>query len=88
MAGAQSGPRFSHQHYNPGPARSNLAKSLIAETFLWPYLRIDSLDVGSVRAFMLSDFDRDHFLLPPGAAALARELERFVRGHVGPVFEG
>ena len=49
--GANSAARFCSQHYLPGSARSNLAKSLLNERVLWPYLGIEYLE-GSRREGM------------------------------------
>ncbi len=48
--GANSSARFCSQHYLPGSSGSNLAKSLLSERVLWPYLGIDSLDVEGIKA--------------------------------------
>ena len=86
--GANSSARFSSQHYLPNSAGSNLAKSLITERVLWTYLGIDSLDESNVKAWMLMHLERDHFLVPATDKGVERELERYLRGCLGPVFEG
>jgi len=86
--GANSQARFSSQHYLPGSSRSNLAKSLLTERVLWSYLGIDHLDELTVRSWMMKNLDRDHFFVPETHSGLERELERYLRGHLGPVFEG
>lgn len=86
--GAKSSARFCSQHYLPNSASSNLAKSLISERVLWPYLGIDQLDESNVRAWMLANLERDHFFVPAGHPGMERELERYLRGRLGPVFEG
>ena len=86
--GPNSSPRFSSQHYQPNSARSNLAKSLITETVLWPYLGIDNLGEEDVKQWMLRNLERDHFFVPAAEGGLERQLERYLRGHLGPVFEG
>lgn len=86
--GANSNARFSSQHYLPRSSRSNLANSLLTERVLWPYLGIDHLDELSVKAWMMKNLDRDHFFVPESHAGVERELERYLRGHLGPVFEG
>ena len=86
--GPNSSARFSSQHYQPNSARSNLAKSLITETVLWPYLGIESLGEADVKQWMLRNLERDHFFVPAAAEGLERQLERYLRGHLGPVFEG
>lgn len=85
--GANSAARFCSQHYLPGSARSNLARSLISERVLWPYLGIEHLDESDVKSWMCENLDRDHFFVS-GSPGLERELERYLRGRLGPVFEG
>jgi hypothetical protein len=85
--GANSSARFCSQHYLPDSAKSNLAKSLITEKVLWNYLGIDALDEMTVKPWMLTHLDRDHVFVPAGRG-LEREIERYVRGRTGPVFEG
>ncbi len=86
-AGAKSASRFCYQHYLPNSNGSTLAKSLLAERLLWPFLGIRELDQGSVKAWMCENLDRDHifFAERPG---LAREVERYFSRRLGPVFEG
>lgn len=85
--GENSGARFCSQHYLPNSANSNLAKSLISERVLWPYLGITYLDKLNVKEWMLANLDRDH-LFVPNDSGLERHIERFIRGQLGPVFEG
>ncbi|NNN10227.1 MAG: hypothetical protein HKL85_13675 [Acidimicrobiaceae bacterium] len=86
--GPNSSPRFSSQHYLPNSARRNLAKSLMTETVLWPYLGIDDLDEENVKQWMLRNLERDHFFVLAAKEGLERQLERYLRGHLGQVFEG
>ena len=44
--GRQSGPRYTSQHYNPGSARSGLAKSILTDP-LWQGPRLDQYSVGN-----------------------------------------
>jgi hypothetical protein len=37
---------------------------------------------------MLANLDRDQIFVPMEHAGLKREIERYVRGWLGPVFEG
>jgi hypothetical protein len=85
--GANSAARFCSQHYLPGSAGSNLAKSLLAERVLWPYLGIEQLDAVGIKAWMCQHLDRDHIFVS-GQPGLEREIERYFRGRLGPVFEG
>jgi hypothetical protein len=86
--GANSSPRFSSQHYLPNSNGSTLAKSLLNERILWTYLGIEDLDMSTVKAWMLEHLERDHFYVPLSDAGVERELERYLRGRLGPVFEG
>jgi len=86
--GANSSARFSSQHYQPHSAGSNLAKSLINEQVLWPYLGISELDDQNVKTWMLKNLERDHYFVPMAFKGVERELERYLRGWLGPVFEG
>jgi hypothetical protein len=40
---------------------SNLARSLITDKILWPYLGVTSLDESNVKEWMKQNLDRDHF---------------------------
>ncbi len=88
MVGPKSAARFTSQHYLPRSSMSNLAKSLTSERILWPYLGITDLDEGNVKNWMLANLDRDHFFVPASEVRTERQLERFLRGQLGPVFEG
>ena len=86
--GANSSPRFTSQHYFPNSNGSTLAKSLLVERVLWQYLGIVDLDEFAVKAWMLENLERDNFYVPSTDAGVERELERYLRGRLGPVFEG
>ncbi len=88
MVGPKSSARFTSQHYLPGSSGSNLAKSLVGEAILWAYLGIEHLDTSTVKSWMLANLERDHFFVRGAEARIERELERYLRGHLGPVFEG
>ena len=85
--GANSIARFCSQHYLPRSAGSNLAKSLLAAQVLWPYLGIEHLEETGVKAWMCQHLERDHIFIA-GQPGLEREVERYFRGRLGPVFEG
>ena len=86
--GPKSGPRFKYQHYNPKSADSTLAGSLLRSRVLWPYLGIGAIHERSVKDWLLSNTDRDHFFIPAALNASLGALEKYVRGVTGPVFEG
>jgi len=50
-------------------------------------LGVTALDEDSVKAWIKNNTDRDNFYLDAGSTVLA-ELERYLRGRLGPVFEG
>ncbi len=86
--GPNSNARFLSQHYNPDSAGSNLARSLLRSPHHWTYLGIDSLDKESVGPWIKEHTDRDHFYVTAALQGILRDLEGFIRGRVGPVFEG
>ena len=86
--GPNSNPRFQSQHYNPGSSGSNLAKSLLTSKILWPYLGITNLFEGVAGQWVKKNLDRDNFFLDAKEKDDGlRELERFLRGVLGPGFE-
>lgn len=86
-AGPNSNPRFVSQHYT-GSARSTLAGSLRGCTILWPYIGLTA-EPASVADWMKEHCDRDNFYLAGADCDRAlRALEVFLRGHLGPVYEG
>lgn len=88
-AGAKSGARFSSQHYKPGRARSNLARSLTLSPDKWPQLGIASLNKDNVAAWIYANTEREHFFLPAAHGTLALSLlEVFVQCRLNPLFEG
>jgi hypothetical protein len=72
--GANSNARFCFQHHLPHSAGSSLAKSLLAEQLLWPYLGLENLEEADVKAWMCQH--------------LEREIQCYFRGRLGPVSEG
>lgn len=86
--GPNSSPRFLSQHYNPNSAGSNLARTILRSRHLWPYLGIDEVTEDTVGSWIKRSTDRDHFYLEAAQQGVLADFERFVRGHLGPVFEG
>jgi hypothetical protein len=86
--GCNSNARFQSQHYNPRSAQSNLARSLVEVRILWPYLGIVELNESNVRRWIEDNTDRDNFYLRATDASHLSRLETYLRGRVGPVFEG
>jgi len=55
----------------------------------WPYLGIDRLTEGTVKGWIMDNTDRQHvFLNSDEYAEHADALERYIRGVLGPIFEG
>jgi hypothetical protein len=59
----------------------------LAEKILSPYLGIDHLEESEIKAWMCEHLERDHVFVA-GKPGLEREIERYFRGRLGPVFEG
>ncbi|MDP2949709.1 MAG: hypothetical protein Q8P22_09265 [Chloroflexota bacterium] len=85
-AGSNSNPRFQYQHYNPSSAESTLSGSIWGCRVLWPYLGI--AEIPDVGGWIRTCADRDNFYLEQSAGSVLHELERYMRGRLGPVFEG
>ena len=86
--GPKSNARFQSQHYNPTSAPSNLAATLLKSVILWPYLGITELENSGVGQWIRENTDRDHFYLDASETEVLEEFERYLRGKLGPVFEG
>jgi hypothetical protein len=86
--GPNSDARFRSQHYSPASSRSNLANTLLTARVLWPYLGIEGLDANTVGEWIKTNTERDHFFVPASAAMVTPTLETYVRGRLGPCFEG
>lgn len=86
--GPRSDARFRSQHYNPKSSGSNLAKTLLSAQVLWPYLGIEELTAADVKDWILSNTDRNHLFVSEAQAEVLPILETYVRGVLGPVFEG
>lgn len=87
-AGRKSDARFRSQHYNPHSAGSTLAGSLVDTRILWAYLAVSNMNDANVKLWITSSTDRDNFYLAAAEAFLLNELERYIKGRLGPVFEG
>ena len=86
-AGPKTNARFQSQHYT-GSAPSTLHGSLLRTRVLWPYLGITNLVVDQTRGWIEENTDRDNFYLPGDESENLAELERYLKGRLGPVFEG
>lgn len=86
--GSNSSPRFQSQHYNPNSSQSNLSATLLRSKILWDYLRIQSIDESNVGIWIKENLDRDNFYMSSEYNDLIGELEKYLKGRFGPVFEG
>jgi hypothetical protein len=75
-------------HYNPGSSNSNLAKSLLGNPILWPWLGIKRLSAESVGDWIRTSLDRTHFFIPADRLQVLATLEVYIRARIGSVFEG
>lgn len=87
-AGLNCNARFQSQHYSPRAAPSTLASTLLKTNVLWPFIGISSLDESNVRVWIEQNTDRDNFLLASEDAHLLGKLETYIKGRLGPIFEG
>ena len=87
-AGPKCNARFQSQHYSTRAAPSTLASTLVKTRVLWSFIGISSLDESNVRAWIEQNTDRDNFLLSSDDAHLLGKLETYLKGRLGPVFEG
>lgn len=87
-AGPNSNARFQSQHYNPRSSQSNLSATLLNSGILWRYLGIQSIDETDVGSWIKENMDRENFFLTAHNKEILGDLEKYIRGVVGPVFEG
>jgi hypothetical protein len=69
-------------------APSNLALSLIEMKILWAFLGIVEICESDVRRWIEENTDRDNFYLCVNDSSQLGRLEAYLRGRLGPVFEG
>jgi len=87
-AGPRSNARFQYQHYSPGSASSTLSGQILNSRILWTYLGISQLEYPDVGRWIRENTDRENFYLRAEDKHLLDPLERYIRGRLGPVFEG
>jgi len=85
--GPNSGPRFKYQHYKPGSAMSTLAGAISNNRILWKYLGINQ-NINNYGLWIQQNADRDHFFLSSSLININDLLEVYLKGRLGPVFEG
>jgi hypothetical protein len=85
-AGSKCAARFTSQHYSPLSAKSNLAKSILANASA---LGVSKLDESSVGEWIRAHTDRANLVLPATAGIpVLSLLESFLHVRWKPVFEG
>lgn len=84
--GANSQPRYTSQHYNPGSCRSNLAKSMLADREGLGLAHVNDAAMGS---WIKQNIDRVNFLMDEriGVPVLSL-LESFLQCRLNPRYEG
>lgn len=83
--GPKSGPRYTSQHYNPGSAGSNLARSLLTGRGV-DGCEANELTIGS---WIREQTDRVNLLLPADIGLpMLSLLEAFLHVRWAPAFEG
>ena len=86
-AGINSQQRFKFQHYKLGSAKSTLAGAVKNNRILYSYIGYDT-SLENLDSWLRSNTDRDHFFLNPDRQNMLPLLEVYVRGILGPVYEG
>jgi len=86
-AGPNSNARFRYQHYKSGSARSTLAGAIENNLILLPYIGIEKVpeDIG---VWIKANTDRDNFFVEGNRQDVLSLLEVYLKGYIGPVFEG
>jgi hypothetical protein len=86
--GPNSNARFQSQHYEPKRAGSTLAGALVTSRVLWQYLGITELKSEQAGEWIRDNTDRDNFYLDSKDNDILGHFEKYIRGKLGPVFEG
>ena len=85
--GSNSAARFQYQHYKRGSARSTLAGAIESNKILWDYLGIKD-NITDFGDWLKNHTDRDNYFLDGKYYEIVSELEVYLKGILGPVFEG
>lgn len=92
--------RISQHYGGGGTTASALVQQLSSQYFHWSYLGLNQvasslnnqIATNGWQAtwgnWVKNNLDRDIFVVPPGQPQVLGELEKFIRGRLGPVFEG
>lgn len=85
--GKNSNARFKYQHYKSGSANSTLAGAIENNLILLSYIGIKKLpdDIGY---WIKKNTDRDNFFLEGDNKHVLSLFEVFLKGRLGPVYEG
>lgn len=84
--GPNSGPRYTSQHYKPNSARSNLARSILANPTKVGATGIDALSIGD---WIRQHTHRVNLLMPESLGdPMLSLLESFLHVRWKPMFEG
>lgn len=86
-AGPKTIARFKYQHYRAGSAQSTIAGAIMNNKVLWDYVGYELL-LSDPGLWLRANTDRDHFFLSALRQPVLPFLEAYVRGLLGPVFEG
>jgi hypothetical protein len=86
-AGPNSNARFRYQHYKSGTANSTLAGAIENNPILHRYIGLRETP-DEVGAWIKQSTDRDNFYVVGDRRDVLGILEVFIKGRLGPVFEG
>jgi len=88
-AGPKTIARFKYQHYSARSARSTLAGAIKNNRVLWDFIGYgNELSLSDPGLWLKANTDRDHFFLSVQSQLVLPFLEAYVRGLLGPVYEG
>ena len=86
-AGPKSNARFQSQHYGLR-APSTVAKALLTNVVIWPYLGIKELDADNVGQWLRDRTDRHNFFVDEKDYPILSYLEGYLKARLGPALEG
>ena len=86
-AGFNSQARFKYQHYKSDSATSTLAGAIKNNRILWDYIGYDTSSQ-NLDSWLRANTDRDHFFLSAQRQNILTLLKAYIRGVLGPVYEG
>ncbi|MEK7731657.1 MAG: hypothetical protein AAB363_07350, partial [Planctomycetota bacterium] len=87
--GANSGARYTSQHYNPKSSESNLAKSILDDCNRSNLFNLTHVDETNVGGLIKENIDRVNLLMDERLGVpLLSLLEAFLQCHLKPRYEG